>query len=377
MSPSGPSGTNTLIDFGGGNTMTLNNVTMASLTANDFVFGIPISGDLGISVNKGGMVVLTTADFHAVDPNYTADHLTFTVSNPTHGHVACVGRSENLADRSVSPRPISKRAMFFSSTTAPTRTQATFKVSVSDGVTSSAVTTIIATVPTVTINVLTANGIDFQNGDPIKAMGAGTLQSEATTTPPTITIVNTSANLKFVFEGTGLTLDDATTPTDVTAGTITAIHAFTNDPTPVALFDITGSIDAATWYDAIVAAAAGNNSLIQTLTSGWSFSFTGGAGSDAWSAGDLNDFFHSSGGNDFLRRSIRLRPRQLHACDRSDQCPARRRHRSPAIASVGTDTLRSIEFVTGTNFNDTFNAIGFSKDSTNAGSTVTFNTAAR
>jgi len=43
--------------------------------------------------------------------------------------------------------------------------------------------------------------------------------------------------------------------------------------------------------------------------------------------------------------------------------------------SVGTDTLKSIELVTGTNFADTFDATGFSATSTNAGSTVTSNTA--
>ena len=195
------------------------------------------------------------------------------------------------------------------STTAPIRTQATFKVSVSDGVTSSAATTIIATVPTVTINVLTANGVDFQNGDPIKAMGiAGQLQP--TTTPATqITIINTAANLKFVFEGVGLTLDNNSNPTDITGGTITAIHAFTNDSTPVALFDLTGNLDAVAWYDAIVAAAAGNHSLIDTLTSGWSFNFVGGAGSDAWSLGRLKRFLPEQRRQRLFRRSIRLRPR--------------------------------------------------------------------
>src|SRR4029077_19954566 len=50
-------------------------------------------------------------------------------------------------------------------------------------------------------------------------------------------------------------------------------------------------------------------------------------------------------------------------------------------SSVGTDTLRSVEFIKGTNSPDTFNAgpttnnpNGFSKSSTNAGSTVTFDT---
>ena len=43
-------------------------------------------------------------------------------------------------------------------------------------------------------------------------------------------------------------------------------------------------------------------------------------------------------------------------------------------ASVGIDTLKSIEMVTGSNFADTFNATGFSSTSSNAGSTVTSNT---
>ncbi|MGL9621324.1 VCBS domain-containing protein [Bradyrhizobium sp. U531] len=42
-------------------------------------------------------------------------------------------------------------------------------------------------------------------------------------------------------------------------------------------------------------------------------------------------------------------------------------------SSVGTDTLRSVEAVRGTNFADTYSAIGFSGASTNAGSFGTFN----
>jgi Ca2+-binding RTX toxin-like protein len=42
-------------------------------------------------------------------------------------------------------------------------------------------------------------------------------------------------------------------------------------------------------------------------------------------------------------------------------------------ASVGTDTLRSIELVRGTQFGDTYNAVGFGSGSTNAGSRGTFN----
>ena len=42
-------------------------------------------------------------------------------------------------------------------------------------------------------------------------------------------------------------------------------------------------------------------------------------------------------------------------------------------ASVGSDTLRSVEAIRGTNFNDIYNAVGFSGASTNAGSLGTFN----
>ena len=42
-------------------------------------------------------------------------------------------------------------------------------------------------------------------------------------------------------------------------------------------------------------------------------------------------------------------------------------------ASVGSDTLRSVEAIRGTNFNDIYNAVGFSGTSTNAGSLGTFN----
>ena len=35
-------GANTVIDFGDGNVLTLNNVTLANLTASDFIFGVPL-----------------------------------------------------------------------------------------------------------------------------------------------------------------------------------------------------------------------------------------------------------------------------------------------------------------------------------------------
>ena len=171
-------GADTLINFGGGNTMTLSSVTLSNLTQSDFIFSAPISGDLGVSVNKSGMVVLTASDFHAVDPNSTTGQLTFTVSIPTHGYVAFAA-NPGIAITSFTEADLEAGHVLFVHDGSNT-TQATFKVSVSDGITSSAATTIIASVPTVTIKVLTANGMDFDNGDPIKPMGAGQLQPKLT-----------------------------------------------------------------------------------------------------------------------------------------------------------------------------------------------------
>ena len=58
------------------------------------------------------------------------------------------------------------------------------------------------------------------------------------------------------------------------------------------------SVSAASWYAAAVAAAAGDRSLIEALTSTWNFSFVGGSGSDAFGGNDFNDRFTGNSGND-------------------------------------------------------------------------------
>ena len=195
------SGLDTLIDFSGGNILTLKNVTLANLTASDFVFSA-FSGDLGISVNKGGTVVLTTADIHAVEPNHPASALTFTVSNPTHGYVA-LATDQGHAIPSFTEADLEAGNVVFVHDGSNT-TQATFKVSVSDGVVSSAPTTVLATVTTVTFDVLTATGFDFQNGDPLVEMGsASAIISGTTSTQFTIT----STHYKYVVDGTNFTFD--------------------------------------------------------------------------------------------------------------------------------------------------------------------------
>src|SRR5262249_20517699 len=286
-------GGDTLINFGGGNTLTLSSVTPGNLTAGDFAFSAPISGDLAITVNNGGSVVLTTADFHAIDPNASASQLVFTVTDPTNGHLEST-LSPGVPISSFTEKDLEDgKIIFFHDGT--NTAQASFKVSVSDGTTTSPPTTVLATVPNAIIDVLTPNGFDFQANDPIVQMGSGQIQPAPTLTQ--ITVVNSAANLRFVFEGLGLTVDNNINPADIVGGTITRIHAFTNDSTPDALFDIVVNVPAASWYDAVVAAAAGNQAPFDALTSGWALSFVGAAGVDAFGAGDSNDFFRASGGS--------------------------------------------------------------------------------
>ena len=75
------SGPNTIIDFGGGNTMTLNGVT--SLQQSDFVFRSP--DDRSIFAVKGGGVVLTNADLDAGDTGTAPANVVYTITGLSHG----------------------------------------------------------------------------------------------------------------------------------------------------------------------------------------------------------------------------------------------------------------------------------------------------
>ena len=248
-----------------------------------------ITGDLGITVNNGSSVVLTTADFHAVDLDNPASQLTFSVTNPTHGYVAFVS-APGAPITSFTEADLEAGSVIFVHDGSAT-TEATFKVSVSDGALTSAPTTILASVPTVSIVVKTANGMNFQNEDTISALGAGVLQPGGTAT--TFTLVNVAANRDFVFQGTGFIW----TGNILTAGTISVIHELAHD-TQTPLVDFTGHIDAPSFYAAAVAQAAGNPSIFDALTSQWIMNFVGGGGNDAFGSNDANDFFKVSGGSD-------------------------------------------------------------------------------
>ena len=329
-----------------------------------------ITGDLAITVNNASSVVLTTADFHAVDANSTAGQQTFTVSNPTNGYVAFAA-TLGTPITSFTEADLEAGLVAFVQDGSKT-TEATFKVSVSDGASSSAPTTIHASVATISIVVRTPSGMNFQNEDTIAALGAGVLQSGNTSTA--FTLVNIAANRDFVFEGTGFQWTNGV----LTAGTILAIHELTHD-TQSLLVDFTGHIDAPSFYSAAVAQASGDDSVFNALTSQWVIHFVGNGGNDAFASNDANDFFKASGGNDLFIGGFGF--------DRANYASLSGPIAVQLAAGIvtkyadttkttvaGTDTLQSIEFVTGTDFADTFNATGFSALSPNPGSTVASNT---
>ena len=215
--------------------------------------------------------------------------------------------------------------------------------------------------------VLTADGYDFDQDDPIGAMGRGDVLD---VTSGSFTISN---RLRIAISSSPA----AASPTGrqqprFTAGTITFIQEVTHDAshTPLATFSM--HVSAADWYDAVVAQSNGDQGPIEALVSQWTFSFVGNAGADAFFAGDVNDIFTGRSGNDTLGGEFGYDRANYGGATGSINVQL-----ADGIVtgdgSVGTDTLQSIEFVTGSNFDDTFDATGFNASSTNAGSTVAFN----
>ena len=100
--------------------------------------------------------------------------------------------------------------------------QASFKVSISDGLAATSAVAVLSLVLTIRVPVQSVTGFDFNDGEPIEQMGAGTIQVGATATQ--YTIVNAAANLNYVIDGTGFTFAGGLT--DVTGGIISAIHVF-------------------------------------------------------------------------------------------------------------------------------------------------------
>ena len=156
--------------------------------------------------------------------------------------------------------------------------------------------TTITEIPTVTITVVTPDGMDFQHHDVLVQMGRGTIQPGGNST--SFTILDGADHRQFVVDGSGFTFGNDGA---VTGGTISSFHEFTTDPTPVALSDFTGlSVDAVAWIHAVQQAAQGNSSAIDALTSGFAYNFVGNSGDDTFGSPGHADTLLGGPGNDNL-----------------------------------------------------------------------------
>ena len=339
-----------------------------------------ISGDLSVVVVKGNGVQLVgingaaTADLLAVDPDSTPDQLTYTVVSTSLGHIA--NSANGSAITSFTQAQLNSGAVFFvadSPTQAAQGSQAfqgDFTVTLSDGIApASAPTTVGVTLFDAQLTVQTTSGYNFNQDGSIEAMGGGLISNE-TATSFTITNANPTVDREFAVTGSGFLYDPSGA---LTAGTINSIVETMHDThAPLATFTL--NVSATAWMNAVTAAAGGDHSLIEALTNPWVFNFVGNDGGDSFETGDQNDIFTGNPGNDTFSGDSGYD----RASYTSATAPINVQLAAGTVigdASVGTDTLRSIELVSGSNFADTYNATGFSANSINAGSTVTANTA--
>ncbi|MGZ5834691.1 MAG: tandem-95 repeat protein [Xanthobacteraceae bacterium] len=347
----------------------------ADTAAIDIFVPLGITGDLALQLVKGGSVTVTSLDLEQIagsDPNAT-----FTVQGVQHGHLVRTDTSQTLTVGShfTQAQIDSGIIAFATDNTTYTGTGAGFSVSLSDTLPGSVPATakVFASVFDAQINIATNSGVDFDTEDPISKMGAGVVTPDSADQTDKFTVLNSAANRDFTFIGSGFTYSGSGNAIGVTGGVLLAMQEF-DHTTHAQIMNVTLNVPAADWYNAAVARAAGDHSVLETLTANWSIDFAGAGGADAFQSGDGQDFFSSSPGDDLSDGGPNL-DRVSYA---NATGPINIQLADGVItgdASVGADTLRSIEIVSGTAFADTFNAGattlnpgGFSQISTNAGS---------
>lgn len=336
-----------------------------------------VSGDMSVLTVKGGHeVMLTTADLGAIDPDTDASHVTFTIDNLNHGLLTFgPDRTTLEVDDTFTLADIQGGQVFYQSVGDYIGADH-ITLTLSDGVAGTP-TSIVKLGGTIAdaqfrVDLQTSDPYFFDQDDPIVAMGS----SDAVVskiTPDTFTISNAGANRDFIFAGEFAADPDGR---EIAFGTIASIREVTHDDshTPIATFDL--SVPVNDWYNAAVAAANGDRSQIEALTSQWTFNFIGHAGPDGFGAANVNDIFTGKDGNDVLEGDFGYdRANYGDATGPIDvQLAAGIVTGTNADGSgVGQDTLKSIEMVTGGNSDDTYDARGFSATSDNAGSAVTNN----
>jgi len=339
------SGNGTLINFGGfTNTLFLSNVSVASLQASDFIFGhaptdVALAGNTVAENSANGTVIGTLT---ATDAD-SFENFSFAVTNNPDNAFAINGNNLVVASglnyeaghtRSVDVQVTDKAGYTFTKT---------FTVNLTD---------VNDVAPTIT---------------------SGVTGSEAENT----------ATSNVVYQVT------ATDPD--TVGTIS--YALSGDD--AALFDINGATGALTFraapdfegpadldhdnvYSVIVHANDGVHDTIQAVAinvTNVSGNFVGTTGDDVLAGSSEEDTIQGLDGNDKLQGFTgndlidggNGRDRAIYS-DATGGVTVNLAAGTASGAGVGSDTLRSIEFVTGSNFADTFNGANFAGGSINAGS---------
>jgi Ca2+-binding RTX toxin-like protein len=384
------SGANTLIDFGGGNTLTLNNVTATNLTANDFLFNtsptdIGLSGTtIGENTTAGSVI----GGLSATDPD-AGETFTFSLlSNP--GNLFAIQNGNLVVNGPLDFETAASHNITVRVTDSANNTfDENFTINVTD-MSEAAVT--------LAIDVLTPNGASFDTF--LEQLGDAQVQS-GTNSSTQFSKINGSSQVEFVIDGTGFTYaTDAQGNIHVTGGSFTTVH-WLDGPTGNPIADLSGfpAGSASAFCGAAAAAAGGDVTPFDILTSAWAFNFNGNAGADVFGGGSQSDTLSGAAGNDELEGSGGIDT--LNGGDGNDVLfggadndnlnghggidRAIYADATAAIsvdmaagtvtgdASVGTDTLSSVESIAGTGFADSYVATGWAGASVIGSIPPTFN----
>lgn len=204
-------------------------------------------------------------------------------------------------------------------------------------------------------------GIDLSNSPVAENSANGTVIGALSATDPdagdtfTYTLVN-DAGGRFAIDGANLVVAG---PLDFESSTSHQVTVRVTDAAG-ASYDATFTIGVTDVAGLHLIDTAGINVLNGGPENDW---LEGLAGNDRLGGGGGNDLLDGGPGNDTAAYQLSATgPLTINLAAGT-----------VSGAGVGTDTLRSVEGISGGNFADSFNAVGFTGTSTNAGSSGTFN----
>ena len=166
-----------------------------------------VAGDMSVvAVTGGAEVALTVADLNAIDPDTDADQLVFTVEHLNHG-LLTIGDNRRLLDEGATFTLADVQAgrVYYQSVGTYVG-QDHITLSLTDSVAGRPPVTVIlgGTIVDAQFTVLTAGGYDFNQDNPVAAIGSSTILPGYSAT--TFALVNVAANREFIFTGTGFRL---------------------------------------------------------------------------------------------------------------------------------------------------------------------------